>query len=44
MSDLAEATGLPASRTTGLVDDLQARGFVTKVASSSHARAAMCAA
>jgi DNA-binding MarR family transcriptional regulator len=38
MSDLAKATGLSASRTTRLVDDLQSRGFVTKVASSSDAR------
>lgn len=38
MSDLASATGLSASRTTRLVDDLQSRGFVTKVASSSDAR------
>jgi DNA-binding MarR family transcriptional regulator len=38
MSDLATATGLSASRTTRLVDDLQSRGFVTKVASSSDAR------
>src|SRR6266481_1414917 len=38
MSDLANATGLSASRTTRLVDSLQSRGFVTKVASSSDAR------
>ena len=38
MSDLASATGLSASRTTRLVDDLQSRGFVTKVASASDAR------
>ena len=38
MSDLANATGLSASRTTRLVDDLQSRGLVTKVASSSDAR------
>jgi DNA-binding MarR family transcriptional regulator len=38
VSDLAKATGLSASRTTRLVDDLQSRGFVTKVASSSGAR------
>src|SRR5258708_14877232 len=38
MSDLANAAGLSASRTTRLVDDLQSRGFVTKVASSSDAR------
>jgi DNA-binding MarR family transcriptional regulator len=38
MTDLANATGLSASRKTRLVDDLQSRGFVTKVASSSDAR------
>ena len=38
MSDLANATGLSPSRTTRLVDDLQSRGFVKKVASSSDAR------
>src|SRR5579863_4922215 len=38
MADLANATDLSASRTTRLVDDLQSRGFVTKVASSSDAR------
>jgi DNA-binding MarR family transcriptional regulator len=38
MADLANATGLSASRTTRLVDDLQARGFVTKTASSSDGR------
>jgi DNA-binding MarR family transcriptional regulator len=38
MSDLAKATGLPASRTTRLADDLQSRGFVTNAASSSDAR------
>jgi DNA-binding MarR family transcriptional regulator len=38
MNDLANATGLSASRTTRLVDELQSRGFVTKVASSSDAR------
>jgi len=38
MSDLANATGLSASRTTRLVDDLQSRGFVAKVASSADAR------
>jgi DNA-binding MarR family transcriptional regulator len=38
MTHLANATGLSASRTTRLVDDLQSRGFVTKVASSSDAR------
>lgn len=38
MTDLANATGLSASRTTRLVDDLQERGLVTKVASSADAR------
>lgn len=38
MSDLASATGLSASRMTRLVDDLQARSLVTKVASSTDAR------
>src|ERR1700726_687674 len=38
MSDLASATGLSASRTTRLVDDLQTHGLVTKTASSSDAR------
>jgi DNA-binding MarR family transcriptional regulator len=38
MSDLANATGLSASRTTRLVDSLQARGFLTKTVSSSDAR------
>jgi DNA-binding IclR family transcriptional regulator len=38
MSGLAKATGLPASRTTRLVADLQPRGFVTEVASSPGAR------
>jgi DNA-binding MarR family transcriptional regulator len=38
MSDLAGATGLSASRMTRLVDDLQERSLVTKVASSSDAR------
>jgi DNA-binding MarR family transcriptional regulator len=38
MTDLANATGLSPSRTTRLVDELQSRGFVTKVASSSDAR------
>jgi DNA-binding MarR family transcriptional regulator len=38
MSDLANATGLSASRMTRLVDSLQARGFVTKTVSSSDAR------
>jgi DNA-binding MarR family transcriptional regulator len=39
MSDLARATGLSASRTTRLVDDLRTQGLVTKTASSSDARA-----
>jgi len=38
MADLANATGLSASRMTRLVDDLQSRGLVTKTASSSDAR------
>jgi DNA-binding MarR family transcriptional regulator len=38
MADLAKATGLSASRTTRLVDDLQSRGLVTKVASATDAR------
>jgi DNA-binding MarR family transcriptional regulator len=38
MADLATATDLSASRMTRLVDDLQARGLVTKTASSSDAR------
>ncbi len=38
MSDLAAATGLSASRMTRLVDDLQSRSLVTKVASSTDAR------
>jgi DNA-binding MarR family transcriptional regulator len=38
MTDLAYATALSASRTTRLADDLQARGLVTKVASSVDAR------
>src|SRR6202042_1423155 len=38
MNDLAGATDLSASRMTRLVDDLQARGFVTKTASSADAR------
>lgn len=38
MTDLAKATGLSASRTTRLVDDLQERGLVTKVASPADAR------
>jgi DNA-binding MarR family transcriptional regulator len=38
MTDLANATGLSASRMTRLVDDLQSRGLATKTASSSDAR------
>ena len=38
MSDLANAAGVSASRTTRLVDDLQTRSLVKKVASSSDAR------
>jgi DNA-binding MarR family transcriptional regulator len=38
MSDLASATGLSASRMTRLVDELQSRSLVTKVASASDAR------
>src|SRR5580698_945743 len=38
MADLANATDLSASRMTRLVDDLQARGLVTKTASAADAR------
>src|SRR5580658_6826876 len=38
MADLANATGLSASRTTRLVDDLVIRGFVIKRASSVDGR------
>src|ERR1700681_2718122 len=38
MTDLANTAWLSASRTTRLVDDLQSRGWVTKVASRSDAR------
>lgn len=38
MADLAVATGMSASRTTRLVDDLQARGLVTKRASAADGR------
>jgi DNA-binding MarR family transcriptional regulator len=38
MADLAYATGLSASRTTRLVDDLVTRGFVIKRASSVDGR------
>jgi DNA-binding MarR family transcriptional regulator len=38
MAELANATGLSASRMTRLVEDLQSRGFVAKRASSADAR------
>jgi DNA-binding MarR family transcriptional regulator len=38
MSELANAAGVSASRTTRLVDDLQSRSLVKKVASSTDAR------
>jgi DNA-binding MarR family transcriptional regulator len=38
MTDSTRATGLSASRTTRLVDDLQGRGLVTKLANSADAR------
>jgi DNA-binding MarR family transcriptional regulator len=38
MADLADATGLSASRTTRLVDDLQSHGLVAKRASSADGR------
>lgn len=38
MADLAVATGISASRTTRLVDDLQAHGLVTKRASAADGR------
>src|SRR5471030_2699031 len=38
MADLANATGLSASRMTRLVDELCARGLVTKRASNSDGR------
>jgi len=38
MSDLADATALSASRVTRLVDELQARGLVTKRASAEDGR------
>jgi DNA-binding MarR family transcriptional regulator len=38
MAELANATGLSASRMTRLVDDLQSRGFVTKRGSASDGR------
>jgi DNA-binding MarR family transcriptional regulator len=39
MAELASATDLSASRMTRLVDNLQSRGFVTRTASASDARA-----
>ncbi len=39
MANLANVSGVSASRTTRLVDELQSRGLVTKTASSSDARA-----
>jgi DNA-binding MarR family transcriptional regulator len=38
MTDLANATALSASRMTRLVDELQARGLVTKRASAADGR------
>jgi DNA-binding MarR family transcriptional regulator len=38
MADLADATGLSASRTSRLVDDLQSQGMVAKRASSADGR------
>ena len=38
MADLAAATGLSASRTTRLVQDLQSRGLVTKRGSTADGR------
>jgi DNA-binding MarR family transcriptional regulator len=38
MAELANATGLSASRVTRLVDDLQSRGFVIKRASAADGR------
>jgi DNA-binding MarR family transcriptional regulator len=38
MTDLAAATGLSVSRTSRLVDDLQAHGLVTRLTSSLDAR------
>lgn len=38
MSALAAASGISPSRATRLIDELQARGLVTKVASSTDAR------
>jgi DNA-binding MarR family transcriptional regulator len=38
MADLAEATGLSASRTTRLVQDLESRGLVTKRTSTADGR------
>ncbi len=41
MTDLAKSTGLSASRTTRLVDDLRERGLPAKVASSADARSTL---
>ena len=38
MADLAKSTGLSATRTTRLADDLQEHGLLAKVASSADAR------
>jgi len=38
MAELSKATGLSASRTTRLVDDLQSRGLVVKAASAADGR------
>ena len=38
MTELSYATGLSASRTTRLVDDLQSRGLVIRAASASDGR------
>jgi DNA-binding MarR family transcriptional regulator len=41
MADLASASGLSASRTTRLVDDLQSHGLVSKRASSADGRSSL---
>lgn len=41
MADLAGATGLSASRTSRLVDDLQSHGLVAKRASSADGRSSL---
>jgi DNA-binding MarR family transcriptional regulator len=41
MADLAEASGLSASRTTRLVNDLESRGFVTKRGSAADRRSSI---